>query len=709
MSREKPIILEGDINIHYKFINQLSSLTFNQPPFIQNLDNQIMTLKKHGWLRIDEIVEFVKIIEYFRYLKSLKTESVLFEWFEKIVIPEPISEITAKFDKKYQLKTGEFEVLDRVLIALERNKSNIKESIQSATHSEKLAPYLVDRQVHMYQNQESLLVRGGFNNALKAHVIGRSSGGFFYVVPSSVSSLKDERDDLLNTKEDILNTITKEFSAVFFKHIMFLEFINSAFDRFDHYQARVMLARSSDLEFILPSKDEKILLSKFIHPALHEPKPINIDFTKSILLLTGVNAGGKTMMLKSILSAVFMSKYLIPFKVDAHNSHIGTFKEIFAILDDPQNVKNDISTFAGRMVEFSKLFSKHNIIVGVDEIELGTDSDEAASLFKVILQTLKSKAKIVITTHHKRLAALLASDSDVTLAAALYDEEQRKPKYEFLLGTIGQSYAFETALRYHIPINVVNEAKIVYGEDKDKLNDLIQRSSQLELELKQKQQKVEEELKEIESIKQKLLEMSDQTYKELKSQKFDLHMSYNEAKAEVKKAIKAKIPDAHRHLNVAHEKIKDITIVNTKPAEDLKEGDRVKYNNSNGKILSIDKKSAYIELDNGMKFKCKINDLSYNPVKPIKQKSTIKVQKPTSSQIKLDLHGQRAEEAIDNLDSFISSALIAGYDELIIYHGIGSGKLSKVVKDYLIEHPKVVSFDDAPPALGGFGAKIVRI
>ena len=91
-------------------------------------------------------------------------------------------------------------------------------------------------------------------------------------------------------------------------------------------------------------KDAKIILEGFIHPALHHAKPINVDFSKNILMITGVNAGGKTMLLKSILSAAFMAKYIIPMKLNEHKSHIGSFKNILAIIDDPQNVKNDIST-----------------------------------------------------------------------------------------------------------------------------------------------------------------------------------------------------------------------------------------------------------------------------------------------------------------------------------------------------------------------------
>ncbi len=138
--------------------------------------------------------------------------------------------------------------------------------------------------------------------------------------------------------------------------MLFLKFINKEFDRFDHYQARLFFAKAGDKNFILPNKNNKNRLVEFKHPALHEPKPITIDFSKSVVMITGVNAGGKTMMLKSILSAVLLSKYLLPYNAN-QKTQIGTFKNINAVLDDPQSVKNDISTFAGRMVEFSKLFS----------------------------------------------------------------------------------------------------------------------------------------------------------------------------------------------------------------------------------------------------------------------------------------------------------------------------------------------------------------
>ena len=712
-ARDKSIILEGDINIHYKLIDELGRFDFKAPLSVENLDSQLIHLQKQGILKIYEIFEFVKIVNYFLYLKRFNFEGKLFEWIDKIVIPNDILKICQYFDDKSNLKEGVNEDFDNIKHAIYKNKEDIKQSLYKTVNSSKLRPYLVDMQVHYINEQECLLLRGGFSNILSGSVIDRSNSGFFYVVPHSISELKQKQNDLRNKQEEILFKLCKEISSTFEKNLLFLKFINKEFDRFDHYQARIFFAKIGDKNFILPSKNSVNKLVEFSHPALANAKPISIDFSKSVVMITGVNAGGKTMMLKSILSAVFLSKYLLPYK--AHkDTKVSNFKYINAVLDDPQSVKNDISTFAGRMVEFSKLFSSKNAIVGVDEIELGTDSDEAASLFKVMIEDLIQKdIKIVITTHHKRLAALMASNPDVELIAALYDEENQRPTYEFLQGTIGRSYAFETALRYGIPLNVVKKAKEVYGDDKDRLNELIERSSELEREYKQKIQKLNSEIENYQRLSNNLKEQKEKLDEHIYVEKSKLHKEYKDAREEAKKAIKTKlIEDSHRHLNISHKIVKEIEVEKAEDEIiDFKVNDRVKYRNTKGSILSIKGVKAFIETDAGLKMQVLLSELkrSGNPLPKPKKKVSLSVAKPQSGDIKLDLHGQRAEEAIENLDKFISDALLAGFEEILVYHGIGTGKLAFAVKEFLKKHPKVKSFEDAHPSSGGFGAKVIKL
>jgi len=714
-SREKGIKLEGDINIHHSIMKELENFSLKTPPKLEVLNGPINYLQKQGTLKIYEIYEFVKIIVYFQYLKKFTFVGKLATWIDKIIIPKELDVVVNAFDEKGEILHGFSDDLDRVNTNLYSNRDAIKQKLYGVINSKNLQPYLIDHQVHLVHGEQTLMVRAGFNHVLKSKVMDRSQSGFFYVVPHSVSELKQKQSDLINLKDDILYQITKEFSSLLTKQLMFLKFIDKEFDRYDHYQGRLEFAKRNDYNFILPNKSHNNRVQKLIdfkHPALHNAKSVSIDFSKNVIMITGVNAGGKTMLLKSVLSAVYMSKYLIPFSCDKATK-IGTYKDINAILDDPQSVKNDISTFAGRMLEFSKLFSKTDTIVGVDEIELGTDSDEAASLFKVIIEELIQKnIKIIVTTHHKRLAALLAANNNVDLIAAIYDENLRLPTYEFLQGTIGKSYAFETAQRYHIPLRIVNKAKEVYGDDKDKLNDLIQRSSDLEREYKDKISHLDEKIAKTEQLEKHLKDKKELMDVDILRQKNRLEKEFNEAIDEVKKAVKLNnTKEQHQLLNKVHKQKQEIKIERNQEALHLKINDRVKYNSTKGTLISIKGKKATIETDDGMKLQVGLNTLKRSGNIPkIKPKSVkVNIQKPDSGYIKFDLHGQRADEAIENLDKFLSDSLIAGFDEVLVYHGIGTGKLARAVSEFLDIHPRVVSYNDATAKEGGFGAKVIKL
>ena len=715
LARKKPLFIEGDMHLHHKIIKELFSKPhIKQIPEVINLDSSIAILQKKGVLSLSEIYAFVKIINYFKELKKEFIEGLLGEWMSRIELPLNLLEICEYFNDKGELKDEVDERFEVISKSLKHIKEDMRETLRRVMNNSKLHSYLVDRQVHYIDNQEALLVRGGFNHVLKGSVVGRSSGGFFYVTPESLSKLRAKQSDLLAKKEALVYEYSKSISTTFNKSLLFLKFINKEFDRFDAYQARVNFAKSKDMEFVLPKKTNEIKLTNFSHPALSNPKPITLDFKKQVLMITGVNAGGKTMLLKSILASAYLAKYLLPMSIDSDKSTIGSFKEFYAILDDPQNVKNDISTFAGRMSQFAKLFSKKGLLVGVDEIELGTDADEAASLFKVIIEKLiKRDMKIVITTHHKRLASLLATHDEVELMAAIYDEKNQRPTFGFLSGTIGKSYAFETALRYGVPETLVSEARELFGEDKEKLNDLIQKNIDLELQMRAKEKELKDELEKLAKLKENLFESKERQTKEFEELKSKMNRDFQKAISEAKEAIKSKdTKEAHRHLNRANE-YKKATHIAPKIEQEkipLQVGDSVKYGSSRGVIKSIKKDMAFIECD-GMNLRVPLNTLKRAgkfPKKKNKTKITVSKQNANSTVV-LDLHGKRAEEAIENLDKFISDALIQGYESLRVYHGIGTGKLAYAVREFLKKHPSVVSFSDAPPNQGGFGATIIEL
>ncbi|MDL0080001.1 Smr/MutS family protein [Helicobacter zhangjianzhongii] len=462
------------------------------------------------------------------------------------------------------------------------------------------------------------------------------------------------------------------------------------------------------------SSNKTIILHSFCHPILKNPKPLTLTFDKGLLLLTGVNAGGKTMLLKSLLSAAFLAKLLLPMKINAHKSHIPHYKHIYAIISNPQSSRDDISTFAGRVLELSRQLDKDDMLLGIDEIELGTDADEAASLYKVLLELLLDRhAKLVVTTHHKRLASLMAKDPRIQLAAAMFDVEKSCASYTFLHGSIGKSYAFEIAQKFGIPKHIIARAKEHYGSDKERLNALIEQSSSLSLELESKAQELQKRIQKARNAKEAYSEKIDELERAYKARERELESTFNKALQALKAQANTQ-EDLHRNFNRAHEIVrhKPKSPPSPKPVhKEFATGDLARYGECNARILRSEKRHCLIELESGMRLKVEKSQLK-SPNKASLQahnatKTTLSYTPKAS--VKLDLHGLRAEEALQKLGDFISDSLIAGFDEVLIFHGIGTGVLSAVVKDFLQNHPKVVSFSDAPPNMGGYGAKLVRL
>ncbi len=725
-SRDRDIDFDGDISQHLLYLKELETVSFNPPPPTIDIWESISAVRKFGVLSLTQIFDIVKIIRYFIYLKGVEFKAgILRDWLEKILIPEYFFDINMLFIEDGKFRDSSDERLVSISIGIAQAREDIRNNLYNLLHSQKVIEYLVDTQIHFLNEREALLMKGGFQSAVKGEIIGRSGSGFFYIAPDNISHISKKIRDYEAERESIYLTYRRDISKKLSSFVPFLKFIDREFDRFDHYQARIFFAKSRDLQFVQPVKEQTIKIANFYHPAIqHSPKPLSIDFSHKVLLITGVNAGGKTMLLKSILAVVYLAKNLIPMRIDPYNSVIGKFKNIEAVIDDPQNVNFDISTFAGRMVAFANLLSKDRQLIGIDEVELGTDADEASALFKVLIEKLMDReSKIVITTHHKRLASLLGGNNEVELVAALYDEERRIPTYRFLQGIVGKSYAFETAERYGIPATIVNEAKKLYGDDQHKLNELIEKGANLERELMEKRDELSRKLENIAKTENELLIARDKFLSGIEVKREEVRQIYSGAIEEAKSAIKSVIKEndisgSHRHMTTANKllpKDKNESIENEQNRANsmeiqLKIGDEVVYKSNRGKIISIKGKFYQVEIG-GMKIDLKREQLALAPEKSGKtySKSYSFIRENNSGNIFLDLHGKRREDALEELDQFISDALINGFAEIYITHGIGSGILAKAVIEFLRVHPSVKWFGDAPPNQGGVGAKLVML
>ncbi len=193
LARKKPIFMQGDINLHYKYIKALSTIEFPPPPEVRNLDIELNLLKKQSILRLDELYSFVEMISYFNRLKNISLPPLLDSWIRNIDVPDEITTVLSYFNDEGEINSQIDKSLFSVEKSIKLNRGDIKESLYKMVHSSRLRDYLVDNQVHFNNGEETLLVKGGFNNTIKASVVGRSSGGYFYIIPQSISHLKEKQ------------------------------------------------------------------------------------------------------------------------------------------------------------------------------------------------------------------------------------------------------------------------------------------------------------------------------------------------------------------------------------------------------------------------------------------------------------------------------------------------------------------------------------
>ncbi|RDU61527.1 Smr/MutS family protein [Helicobacter sp. MIT 14-3879] len=779
--------------IHYFNTTQHSAINLPILPHIRELDQQLAWLKKGANLSMQEIIACTQIVKFFYDLQKLdsatsphkkdfgaivsltnqssqdfETESQKFfsEYIQSFTFSDEICCLLTYFifENSHQdnpaqyIKRGVDKELDSYRDNLESKLKDKEIRLCQILTIPSLQEFLIDTQIHRIQDNMALLVRAGFANILPARTIARSNRGFFYIVPLSLESLQQEIYLLQDKIEQRVAFLAKEYSSIYRKHLHFLRYVNKEFDCMDKVIARVRFAREYDLEFVFPynisqahgtntSKENtpySIVLHEYIHPSLKKPKPLSINFSKNLLLITGVNAGGKTMLLKSILSALFCTKYLLPFRINPHKSHIPSIKNIAIIAQDPQDSNQDISTFSGRIKEFNEILPLQELIVGIDEIERGTDASEAASLYKVLLDSLlENHAKIIVTTHHKHLASLMAGNPQTQLMAALYDVKSARPQYEFIDG-IGKSYAMECAAFYGIPKNLIAKARELHGSEANRLERLIEESNYQITKNKQHALRLESLIEQKNLELQKLEQDKVALKKQFETQSLKLKRHYHEAIKEIKMLAREAnaqtstsqkqdtLRDIHKLLNKAHKQRKQEPNIRIQSNKVYNIGTWVKYHGNLAKIIAKDeilqtnhssmnpknkdsqKTQLYtIELNNGVRLKSISSIELENAESTLKKQKIIQtsytLQADIQASTRLDLHGHTAQEAIASLEEFFNQALMAKFHEVLIVHGIGSGTLQRIVIEYLENADFVRGFVNAPANMGGMGAKIVYL
>ncbi len=558
-----------------------------------------------------------------------------------------------------------------------------------------------------------------------------------FIEPTEIIEMNNEisllQDEERREIYRILKNLTQEISTDAHELLRNLEILA----HFDSLLAKAKYA--VEFNCLKPAiiSEKYIYLQDIRHPILVHSRglkkvvPLSIEFngTKRGHLISGPNAGGKTVALKSIgLNIAMALSGFFP---------LGYCKlpllKIFTSIGDLQSVQYDLSTFSSQILRYNEILSNSDsdTLVLIDEIGTGTDPQEGSALAASLLESfVQMKLFFVATTHHSLLKTYALSKEEIENDSLEFDEEKLQPTYRFLQGVPGNSYAFELAKLLNFPNHIIERARNFLGASHSNLDENIRAVYRLKIQLeslkseleqernkfKELNQKLEEKLAEIKAKRKELLDDAKlQAYELIQNANALIENTIRQIKEEKKSFGDIKKEFAQKRNEII-EQAKEIFEKNnlSSDVQELKEGDLVYLENPTnvGKVIQVYPDQDQVLVDvNGLKFKVNPKNLKklVQESSKAKQESYLAEYQKFSASVRIDVRGMRSNEAIKELEKYISDAILSNVYTFTIIHGKGTGALREALHSYLSEHPLVESFREGTIEEGGAGVTVVTL
>lgn len=569
-----------------------------------------------------------------------------------------------------------------------------------------------------------------------------ASGQTVFLEPDEVFNLNNTIRDLdFERRREIIKllvALTNEIRP----YVPLLISYHGLLTKLDFVRAKALFAIEIEAEMPVLVKDSEIELINARHPLLYlnlkkekqnvVPLNIKIDENARVIVVSGPNAGGKSVCMKTVglLQIMLQSGLLIP--VDEH-SKIGVFKQIFADIGDDQSIESDLSTYSAHLskMKYFTEFATANTLVLIDEFGTGTDPQFGGPIAEAVLESLNKKnIRGVITTHYSNLKSFANSTVGLENASMLFDNEKMLPLYILSLGKPGSSYAFEIAQKIGLNSSVLDSAKRKIGNYQKKVDTLLvdlEREKKDLIEAKKAIEKKEHHVKTLLAENEKLKAYLDENKKQLiKDAKIEAQNIIKNANklientiSEIKESKADKIKTQNLRQNLEQELKKHVVqeekIIQQSKDIELKQGDWVKILDSStlGQILEIAKDNLILAMGDlrSVVKKNRVEKVSNKSVpKEIKKSfATDLTENFSTFRTEIDLRGQRGDEAIYELEKYLDRALMLGLSNLKVIHGKGDGILRKLIRDYLKKYPSVSHIEDEHLDRGGDGITYVYL
>jgi DNA mismatch repair protein MutS2 len=706
-------------------------------------------LPEEGFKRISrQLYSIASIYRYFNadralvypnlynIIKNLPFDFAIAKEIDKVIdadgnIRPDASPELGRIRRSMQFKLKELDKVFRKIIQEYRSKGWLTDNLEG---------YRNGRRVLSVPSEHKRKIRGIIHDE-------SATGRTTFIEPEGVIEINNDVFDLEQEERKEIYRILKALSAFLRPYAPGLQAFQDILVQFDLIQAKARLSLKLKSQKPIIKDLPVVKIVKGCHPLLYLknisvgkptiPFSLTLGEKNRILVLSGPNAGGKSITMKSLGLLQLMVQSGLPVPADPL-SEFGIFNEFFADIGDQQSIEDDLSTYSSRLINMNSFIrqSTERSLLLIDEFGSGTDPQFGGSIAESILKALNGMRVVgVITTHYANLKIFAYNTDGIINGCMAYDMENLTPTYHFIEGNPGSSYAFEIAQKSGLPESIIKYAQSRTKKSEKEVDELL-------VDLQKEKQAVGESLQALKE-KQELLDKLIKGYEsmqkdyEFRRKKFRLEQKQQalQDSGNVNKEVERLIKEIKEEKNIEkarelaiklrEERAKKLSEVDNLKAElyygvnangdanTLQTGDYVRLRSGGavGLLIAMNKEKATVMMGD-LTLLIDIRDLEKGP-EPLDKKSkslhfdTIK--QAAGFESKLDIRGMRMQEALQVVETYMDTALMNSASKIEIIHGKGDGVLRKAVRKKLKEYRVEMDISHPDPKLGGDGVTVVDI
>lgn len=726
------------------------------PPPIQGLKDIEVLLKRleveESVLTAQELAELYDQISLYgatrRFFDSVETTRAPL-LLKRIADLRPLKtlekEILRTVNPKGEILDSASASLLEIRDQLRETRERTKAVLEHLLRREDLQPMFQEQLVTVRNGRYVVLIKSDHEHRLQGIVHDQSqSRKTYFFEPLQVVSHNNEISILIGEEKEEEYRILSELSKKIRGEI---ETLWTDFELIGELDFLYAMARFSILlKCVQPLLTEggPIEMTRARHPLLLLQKkdpvvPIDLKIGegKRVLIVSGANAGGKTVALKTLGLLTLMVECGLPIPV-AEGSRAAVFEDVFAMIGDEQNIEENLSTFSSHLVHLNRILegAGPRSLVLLDELGVGTDASEGCALAMAFLDQLRDRnSTVVVTTHFDRLKVYGYLHPDVENVSVEFDERTLDPRYTLSYGSAGVSNAFLIAEKLGLPEGIVSRAREYRTGGEQELTQALEELERLKtgarnerqelLDLKTEADAVRVRLRKLldgmKGKREEILNRAEEKARKAAQKVEDELKEWARRQKEERKAPSSVLRSSRDRKEIQGIKEKYFPTARRQHAPaapgGVKVGDRVRVEGlrTEGVLMSVEERSKRAEVMMGdRRVKVSLSDLRPSSGEENKEDHRSQVPSPPGAGVEdvpseLNIIGLTVDEALPLVDRFIDQALLHGREKVHIIHGIGSGRLRDAVARYLRDHSRVKSYGLGDPMKGGAGVTYIEL